>query len=351
MDDLIGRAERLLADATGEPVRLTVVADLPSPHDLVRCRAEGAGRVVVKRVTTTEFTEERSGVSGRARNEIEALRSLGPVAGPWPRLLAAGQGLLVLEDLGDVPTVLDVLRADDAESAAACFPAIGKALAALHTAGAAAPPAPPRSDSTYDVRSARAELEDCWDVLHLAPPAGFWGEVAALEDRIHGPGPWRTLIHADAGPQNFLWTGERARLVDFEFATAGHALLDVVSARLGFPHSADARTVPLPNVEALERAYREAAGPDGDFDAALADACAHWALVRWAALWGRCFRDPGAGGDEMRLQAFTVYRRFVATAEDSGHVDPIADAVDDYTWALERRFPALVETPPYPALG
>ncbi len=109
--------------------------------------------------------------------------------------------------------------------------------------------------------------------------------------------------------------------------------------------------MPRRHVEALERAYVAAAEPRYDVDRAIADACAHWALVRWAGLWRRWFRDPAGGSDEVRAQAFTVYRRFVATTEATGHCGVIAAAVDAYTEALQRRFPGLAETEPYPALS
>ncbi len=348
---MIEAAERVLEAVTGAAVRLTETRTFTSPHELVRCRvdttAELPATVIVKRISTTDYTTATGGVSGRHRNERDVLghlSGLDDASPPWPRLVAAGADVLVLEDLGDHPTALAVLTAGDADAAERCLAALGAVLRRLHDAGRGyAPPDPPRSDSTFDVRAARAELEAGAADVGLAMPAGFWGDVAELEDRIHGAGPHRTLIHADAGPQNVLWDGTAARLVDFEFATSGHALLDVVSARLGFPHSDRAATVPPAAAALVEAAYRV------EDDEALTDACAHWALVRWAALHGRLFRD-GAADPTMRSQAFTVYRRFVATAGTTGHRLPIADAVDRYTVALQRRFSGLGEMPPYAAL-
>ncbi len=348
---MIEAAERALEGVTGAAVRLTVTRAFTSPHELVRCDVATTGKlpatVIVKRITTTDFTTATGGVSGRHRNERQVLGHLSGLevaSPPWPRLVAGGADLLVLEDLGDHPTALAVLEAGDGDAAERCLAAMGAALRRIHDAGRGyAPPAPPRSDSTFDARAACAELEASAADIGLAMPAGFWDDLAELENRIHGAGPHRTMIHADAGPQNVLWDGAAARVVDFEFAASGHALLDVVSARLGFPHSAQAATVPPAAAALVEASYRI------DDDEALTDACAHWALVRWAALHARLFRG-GEADATMQSQAFTVYRRFVATAGTTGHRLPIADAVDRYTVALQRRFPGLGEMPPFPAL-
>jgi hypothetical protein len=83
-----------------------------------------------------------------------------------------------------------------------------------------------------------------------------WSDVMELDRTFHGSCPLHTAIQAYAGPQNSLCQGHKALLFAYEVATNGHCLLDVVSARLGFPHSSDAQAVSCDEV--IERAYREA---------------------------------------------------------------------------------------------
>lgn len=183
---------------------------------------------------------------------------------------------------------------------------------------------------------------------------------------IHSPGPFKSFIHADAGPQNFLLIGDGVIALDYEFGTFGFGPLDVVSARLGFPHSQQAMTVPRAIVEAGEAAYRaelasavDEASDDEAFAAALTDAAAHWALVRWVGLWRRVFarrnsESSGSSTDEAvatsRSQAYTVYRAFVDLARATGSRPALARTVDAYAEALCERFPALDRTEVYPAL-
>lgn len=380
--DLLRLAESRLRSVSGDPISLVDSVSLPSPHVLLRCGVDGVrgtpGSVILKQVTTAEFTHrDENEISHRFLNEWAVLSYLEELSlnGPWPRLLASDRhaSLLVFEDLGTHPTVEEVLLSPDEGPAEEALVALGESLGRFHSAaygrtsrfasirselGGSAP----RSDSTYDLRHARGALEESLKSLQITPSPAFWRELADLEAAVHGNGPFVTLIHADAGPQNFMWAGQESMLVDFEFATVGNAMLDLVSARLGFPHSSDAHTVPLQLVDRLEGAYRLTLSrvipqmeDDLIFQRGIVDACSHWALVRWAGLWRRLFSsDPGpdesARVELMRSQAFTVYRRFVETSLGTGHREPIAATVDAITEVIERRLPSIAETPAYPAL-
>ena len=221
----------------------------------------------------------------------------------------------------------------------------------------------PRSDSTYDVRNRVDQLTEAFTALDITPPADFWTEVSLLQETIHVPGQFHTLIHGDAGPQNFIWDGEVAAIIDFEFVAQGHGLLDLVSARLGFPHSEEGHTLPERQVASVEESYRSAVGAtipmvedNHFFGEALTDACAHWALVRWAGLWSRLFGEGATAATDKQLrlarsQAFTVYRRFVTCAETNGHRMTIARTFDKLALTLEKRFEGLAEMPTFPAFA
>lgn len=380
--DLPGQAEVSYRRATGQRVSLLVTQRLSSQHGLWRCRVVGGvglpGSVIVKQVTTTEFTvHQHGGVSPRLLNEwaaLQFLETLG-VEGPWPHLLAGSRGgsLVIIEDLGAQPTVQDLLLADQPVDAAAILGALGSALGSLHAAtrdytgefikirseiGGEAP----MSNSTRDVRTAAGALRECFDFFGITPPPRFWSEVDSVEREIHTPGVFHTLIHADAGPQNFIWTGTKARLIDYEFATIGHGFLDLVSARLGFPHSEEAHTVPADIVHEVEQGYRRAVRstiPEVDdetmFSRSLTDACAHWALSRCVTSWQRLFvksdtHSPGTNTQQGLSQVYTVIKRFIDAADATDHRQPIAVTLGELTEAIRRRHPTLTQTSTYPAL-
>lgn len=376
---LLRRAEKSLLRETGIPIRLSRPETLPSPHRLIRCRVDGIpglDSVVIKQITTVEFTEDTGeGHSHRFRNELATLTYLQnlPDDGPWPSLIAAepDEDFVIVEDLGEHPTVEEVLLSGDRATAAQSLGSMGATLGTFHAVSVEESSrfvsmrdrlavVPPRSDSTQDLRRGHDAIEGSLAELDVAPASGFAAELTEVEEGLHSPGLLTTVIHADAGPQNFIWSGDGTVLVDFEFATVGSPFLDLVSARLGFPHSSEARTVPPGMVRRLEDRYRLEMSPvapqledDATFVDAVVDACAHWALVRWTGLWRRLFTFDDDGDDQlesMRSQAFTVFRRFVETAEAAGRRRAIAATMDGITKAIEQRMPSVTERPVYPAL-
>jgi aminoglycoside phosphotransferase (APT) family kinase protein len=379
---LIHKAEAELSRELGLRVDLVDVSVLDSPHVVLRCRVVGATAVprsvIVKQNMATEFTQPSdSGTSDRLLNEWAALRFLqetGASGRAWPSLLAASRSgsFVVIEDLGNHATVEDVLYGDSEDAATRSLIALGASLGTLHSVARHETDAftaiqsdlgtsSPLSDSTFDIREMKDVFTECFSVLDITPHHDFWSCVDSLETAIHSPGSFSSVIHGDAGPQNFLWDGETASMIDFEFVADGHVLLDLVSARLGFPHSDQPYSVPMRIVDRIEASYRNAAGnaawdmSDNEaFFRGITDACGHWALTRWAPLWRRLFRDsaPDGEGSDLtatRSQAFTVYRRFLVTATEFGHVGPITETVQAYCDALQKRFPDLGETPDYPA--
>lgn len=380
--ELPSEAEVSYRHASGSSASLRDPQRLSSPHGLWRCRVVGGmglpKSVIVKQVTTTEFTVQNDlGVSPRLLNEWAALQFLESLAveGPWPGLLAGSRAgsLVILEDLGAHPTVQDLLLGNRSTDAVQILGALGSGLGALHSAardhtaefintrreiGAEAP----MSDSTRDVRTVAQELRDCFDFFDITPPTRFWSEVDLVETEIHTPGVFHTLIHADAGPQNFIWTGSTARLIDYEFATHGYGPLDLVSARLGFPHSQEGHTVPSDVVDVIEQEYRRAVRsniPEVEderlFRRSLTDACAHWALSRCATSWRQLFIEQETHQTDQnmmrrRSQVYTVFERFIDASRATSHRQPIALAVRELTEVVRRRHPTLTTSPIYPAL-
>ncbi|SER45166.1 Phosphotransferase enzyme family protein [Lentzea albida] len=94
------------------------------------------------------------------------------------------------------------------------------------------------------------------------------------------------LVHGDPCPGNDMYSPHGARFVDFENATLGDGVTEVVYLRIGFPTCATVSETPRELREAAEQAYFEERG----FTAPLEDACVRW-FVNGDALVQRAERD------------------------------------------------------------
>ncbi|MBK8901538.1 MAG: phosphotransferase [Anaerolineaceae bacterium] len=395
-NNLPSLAENLLAKKTGHSIKLVNPEKLSSENVVLRCQLDPplAGyppSVILKRVTTTKHNNPSGpdGESHRFLNEwacLEFLTNLSDESSYGPRLLASSRdnNFIILADFGQHPTVLDILRGDDRHAAQKGLVAIGTFLGKMQAAAygreatftaiqSRLNTASPLSDSTLDFREKVERFQDRFESLQFQPAAGFWQALQELEQSIHGATPFRSFIHADAGPHNFLYLDGAVQLLDYEFGTYHYGLLDVVSARLGFPHTGQVQAVPPECAQQLERAYqKELLGviPQIDdesfFAKALVDACAHWALSRWIGMWHHYFKERFAIGDEAlanekmgltaetahrsRARVMTLYQSFIQFAHQTNHQLIIAETLEAYVRILQKEWPDLDVMPVYPGL-
>jgi hypothetical protein len=396
--DLIQHAQALLTESTGHLINLIDPQPLSDQNTVLRCRLEPAppgisSSVILKQVTSTKFNspDGPTGESHRFLNEWASLSFLSNLPGKphyGPQLLASDReiSLIILEDFGDHPTVQDILLGNDREAAKKALRAIGVFLGQMQTATyergdefaieqSRLKAASPQSDSTIDFRKQNMleVFQDCLSVLEITPAAGFWEALENLEKAIHTSGLFSNFIHADAGPHNFLYFDEGVQLLDYEFGAFNHGLLDVVSARLGFPHTADMYSMPLQIAQQLEGAYQKELtqmipqlADKIFFEQELVKACAHWALSRWAGAWMYYFKERFEIGEEMtankkmglsasqaqinRSRVMTLYQSFIQFAQLTNHQLPLAETLQSFTLILKQEWPELDVMPIYPAL-
>jgi hypothetical protein len=278
---------------------------------------------------------------------------------------------------------MDLLFGEDQGEAVQGLAAIGRLLGEMHAAthnkakeftaiqkklGTESP----LSDSSVDFRERRDVFEDCLETLDISPAPGFFAAVERLEASLHSSGPFYGFTHCDAGPHNFLVMGDKVQLIDFEFGTYLHGFLDMVSARLGFPHAFKSQAVPLEHVRKLESAYQQAlsqsipeAQDDRLFHGAVAQACAHWALSRWQGLWKRYMvelldlgeravnkklRFSPEGAQIARAKVYMYLRLFVETAEEFEQEPEIRETVASFMAVMKQKWPELALPEVYPAL-
>lgn len=384
---LLNLAQMRLSDALEEDVTLHANGVLESQHTMLRCRVESPGTapesVILKQFSQTANDWE---ARQRFRNEWAALEFLsvqGLQLSPTLLLGDPASNLMIMEDLGQRPSVQDLLFDPDSPYAEEALLAMGTCLGRLHAATAGGEETfaaiqaslgarAPRSDSSLDLRERWAAIEECFTALKIPLSGEFIQAATEMEAWLHGVHPLRALAHCDAGVHNFLWIDPQVRLMDFEFASYECALLDVVPARMGFPPSFRSRRVPPHLVTQLEANYRTelgkaipAAWEDDLFQAALVEACAHWALSRVEGLWRNYLKIVLEEGEERARETvgvteerLTVYRdkvytyvaAFVSTATELERGSALRKPLKDLLGEFRKMWPEIAPVAVYPAL-
>jgi hypothetical protein len=86
---------------------------------------------------------------------------------------------------------------------------------------------------------------------------GLVAELDSIKETLTRPGPFTVLVHNDPCPDNVVITSSGARLLDFEFARPGHALIDGLYPQLPFPSCWCCNTVPDDLGAELAQLYRD----------------------------------------------------------------------------------------------
>ncbi|WP_329956387.1 hypothetical protein [Catenulispora pinistramenti] len=371
--------------------RLTAVHGMPvaverwdriEPWAIARARVSGGGDSLGGADLTVIVKWVRAGV-GRARTErwrlgteAAALRFLSDDLGLaiTPRVLAedADAGFLVLEDLA--PRVaLDLLICRDGAAAhherlavfARTLGELGAGTAGREELYRA------RRSAVSSVSSPSTGVQDrcagLWERGHdaaaaLETPIGgsAASELTAGLAELSEPGAFHALSNGDAESNNILLHPSGpgpadARLIDFEAAGYGHALLDAVCLHVPGPRW---MSVGDPVANGLADHYRHAlargvpeARDDRRYGFGLAAACASWALLR---LQRFAMLDARPPGDDSRLQLVETLEATARTAEAHAALPHLAGWFRRAAEALRRRWPDTdldltdpVKFPPY----
>jgi hypothetical protein len=277
-EDVVRTAEAALAKAMGAGVHIDdveMLSDAERRNLILRgkvVRDDGKDRsAIIKATRATTYdpmAEDAFKESGLIREWAATafLSARAPTRGHSPALLAgdAARGILVFEDLGaGLGSLVGPLLSDSPQKAEQALIAYASALGRLHADAIACTeehaqalhagfPATHRRLPRH-----RARLEEfaakVGERLGGLPPGD---ELARIAQLLQEPGAWLSLVHGDPCPDNALIMPDRVRLIDFEFAAPGHALLDALYWRLGFPTCWCAGRVPDAIAGRAEAAYR-----------------------------------------------------------------------------------------------
>jgi hypothetical protein len=289
-----------------------------------------------------------------------------------PRYLAGGAaaGVLVTEDLGRHPSLLDLLLGRDRAAAEHGLLAFAAGLGTLHarTVGL---------DSAVATSAEADDLSACWRrvrgavaALGLPPPDAAEGDLATVAAALRAPGPYLALSSGDPSPVNCVVVDGGVRLFDFEAAAFRHALLDAAVLRFLYPTGGPPWCLPPAVAGALEPAYRAALAPacpavldDAGYQKGVAAACVAWTVQRLARLervdagpdrdhWP--LLPPGWQGPvptrSRRGQLVSILQTGIAAARRSGSLAGFASWGERLLAALRGRWPEGQEPlPRYPA--
>lgn len=382
---IIDMASQRLSQQAGVSVQFTNVesfSEAERRNRLFRCtvadpRAGLPDSVILKQVVTENYQPDDAQAWDTARffrdwAGAQFLSNLPGAPNHAPRFYGGDRalGFIMLEDLGqNQRSLVEPLLAGnaiDAENALLGYitrlgqfhaDTIGKraeyeavlhrANPALHTA--AANPQQPRQNID--------KFCDTLTDLAITPPATLRTELHQLYDSIEAPGDFDAFVHNDLCPDNLFFVDHEVRLIDFEFATFGHALIDACYARMHWPSCWCCNRLPLPIVTKLETAYRTelmrgcpAAADDDRFAQALSAACGYSLLQSFPwQLTPALQADRQWGIASVRARVLARLATFIATATAFDELPVYRATASHLLETLQVRWPDVEPLPLYPA--
>jgi hypothetical protein len=377
--DVLAAAEAALAKAMGGTVRIQDVEMLSGEQRrnlILRGKAIRAGgqdrSIIIKATRSTSYdpTAENAFADSGLIKEWAAtafLSARAPARGHGATLLAgdAAHGILVFEDLGaGLGSMVEPLLHGSPQEAQRALIAYASALGRLHADAADCAQEHARAlhmDFPAIRRPAprhRAALETSaakvGERIGGLPPDE---ELAQIARRLDEPGVWLSLVHGDPCPDNALMSADRVRLIDFEFARPGHALLDAVYWRMGFPTCWCAGRVPDSIAAQAEAAYRAEVGlvvgealNDTAFRLETAFMAAAWLLESLDWRLDAALKDDGVWGiASIRSRLLWYLEATIRMTEDADILRGFRSVARKWLDQLRDRWPSTGTLGLYPA--
>jgi hypothetical protein len=331
---------RLLEDAASLLGSCELVDDLTfsSRAAVVRVRLQGAGTVIIKQPLSNEAYDR----------EIEAMRTL--PAAVRPALVATGNGLLAIEDLGSGPSLADLLLGSDAEAAEAALvgwaASLGRALKATLRRGPEEKPE--RLDAGVH------EMRLLGNELGVAVPPALEEDAQRIASILATPGPWLAFCPGDTCPDNNRVRADGSvRLFDFEAAGWRNAAIEAAYCRVPFCTCWCVARLPEGMTQRMEDSFLVSLSPpDRDrFVDTIAIAAVRSTLATFG--WFRRFvldnRPVGPPDRAPCTGRQYVYDRLLTAARERDRLPALADFAARLADRMVRRWPESATMPLYPA--
>ncbi len=367
----LAAAEAALRGATGALLILAAPRRLSDPERrnlalrVTMRGGSGERTIIVKQSVPPPWEKPEAQAVSLDRLGPLFLDAVAAGRGHAPAVLASADRLIVLEDLGDGPTLVEPLLRGSAGEAEAALLALARRLGRLHadTVGLRA-----RFDalqtslwpgSELRIRRFFERVDTVLDSIEQRLPDVRFPreECAAVAAALADPGPFLAYTHGDPCPDNVFLVNGEARLIDFEHGRFGHALIDGVYVRMAFPTCWCAGRSPDDVVARCEAAYRAElarrvppAADDAIYFRALTEAAAAWLIARLDWLLPSALDGPSLWGiSDGRARLLNDLDVFAALAERSGALPAFRDFAGALRRDLERRWPETTPLALYPA--
>jgi len=367
--ETLAAASAALGEELTDPARLAG----SERSAVLRCRRPDGGTVVVKCYPPggegpASYTAEAAGLAFTADLEV------------GPQLLATDPAarLIVMSDLGDLPSLADLLLGDDGPLARAALLGWTRACAglAVRTAGREAeldrltavhaPPAGAAGQQLSGWLERRIwQLPALLRELSLDPPPGLDQDLAALTLALR-PGRLAVFSPGDICPDNNLLTGDNlvtghgVRFIDFESAEYHCVFLDAAYLRMPFSSCWCVFRLPGDLADEAESVYRDTVGEvypeladDAIWQPGLRAAAAAWTVHAMTYLLdksviadGLMMADGRAAPTARQLLRYR-WRRLHAELAAAGELPAIASLAEGLLDATEHW--QVPDLPPYPA--
>jgi tRNA A-37 threonylcarbamoyl transferase component Bud32 len=386
---LLTTAQTLLTNAVGERVRLTQVERLTDDERrnvVLRCQVEGASQgqpasIIIKQVVAQDYRPDAVDSWDTQRffrdwAGAQFLTAISPDGTHSPRFYAGdpAQGFFLLEDLGVHHSLVEPLLEGDADRAERALLAFAARLGQLHAAtigGAshfeqltgAINPALAVDVPAACLQHAR-ELQDRAEQVQLVLEqqgvrlAGrFADDIREISKMVAEPGDFLAYVHGDPCPDNVFHTGDRLRLIDFEFGHFGHALRDAVYGRMFFPTCWCANQLPAGVVGRMEQVYRAelartctSARDERTFKTELVRMCGFWLIGILAWHLPRALQEDDTWGiATIRSRILARLQAFDEASAASNQLPALRETMAALLDHLQRNWPDTRPLPLYPA--
>jgi hypothetical protein len=317
--------------------------------DVRRVRAEWPGH------PETALIVKRFLDAGESWVREAAALSIAPDGAPTSRLVAEGAAppIVVMTDLGDGPSVADVLLGDDFDAGSDAVLRWAGAIATLHrvTLGsrdefraalgqrAGDLPVSETQMLTAADDAARVLEQQCID-LEVRIPPGALTELRDLPRRLNGDQAAALTPH-DACPDNNVRVGDDLVLLDFEGAQWRHVAWDVAYLTVPWPSCWCSWRMPGDVAgRALER-YRTTIEADlpyvrtPEFRHDVAAAATGWALISTSSFLPKALSDDPPPDDPAKLtptrRAMILHRLYAAQrCEETPALAALAESLREY---------------------
>lgn len=281
-----------------------------------------------------------------------------------------GQGFVLLEDLGrDHLSLIEPLLHGDAAEAEAVLIQYAERLGQMHadTLGMEdeftrlqqrlSPEMTFPPDSFVFGRLPIARILESLKTLGCEANQSCVDEFRMIDWAVTNPGPFTAYIHRDACPDNFFRHESGLRIMDFECGWMGHALIDMLYARMPFPSCWCCNRIPKEVVINMEKVYRTAlsrscaaARDDSRFYKELTLICGYWMIHMFQFdVEGLPEEDQEWGIATIRPRILSRLDAFIDLSSEFEHLPALRGLATQLRDHFQTAWPQAEPLPLYPA--